>query len=137
MFAPPPPTPQTNTLTAYYVTECATCSTEAYYVVPDTERLAWLQVFDFIMDSLDKYRTLYRKMDRLMREGVLTSSHHMAHTRQVLPSTLSARLDKHLGHLATALTARCRSLALCLGQRISLQWLNQPSMTVVNTSREF
>lgn len=28
-----------------------------------------LQVFDFIMDSLEKYRDLYQRMMQLMREG--------------------------------------------------------------------
>ena len=42
--------------------------------------LLW-QVFDFIMDSLDKYRTLYRRMAQLARDGVISAHGSLAHSQ--------------------------------------------------------
>ena len=39
-----------------------------------------LQVFDFIMDGLDKYRALYRKMAQLARDGVISALPHGGHS---------------------------------------------------------
>ena len=44
----------------------------------DLCKCCWsVQVFDFIMDSLDKYRTLYRRMAQLMRDGVIAPPSNM------------------------------------------------------------
>lgn len=76
-----------------------------------------LQVFDFIMDSLDKYRELYQKMAQLMREGAIPSRSSIHPTyghrfnRQATSSCFSPFEPCSLGCLCWSHeTSLCRSL---------------------------